>query len=332
MSLSTLKEIRDNIAGTTRETQIADRINEYINLAIDEIQSPSWAFTETGRKDFHHLWRANRRKGTLSTTSSQEDYQLARDVDEIGFFRQTTSPIKLVFVPDELFYKWIPNPTATGNPRFYRLWEEFGVSTQLTADDTIDVVSSSTSDNQTVIVRGNDADGLDVTESFTLNGTTIQTGSTTFSEILQVSKSDDTAGTITVTENSGSTTIVLLSPEERSPRFKRVSFYPIPSSSITVSYEYYTQFRHLVNDTDVPDFDSKWHWLVRTGALSKVYQYQNKELDFKLTRDTFASGVRAMVKSDIMNLDYIPYLKDTSLQRTGVGIVELADGVFSGWF
>ena len=405
--LSTKKEIRSSVAFSTRETQINDRIDEFINLTIDEIQNPTWAFEKTTLKGYHHLWRANRRKHTLTTVADYttgtcdailaaatvitftgstfqtdgivagrkikihddtdyrtilsvdseiqltlvateayggsadatgglsyviqgyEDYQLPRDVDEIGFFRQTTSPVKLTYVPDRLFYKWIPDPTAQGDPRFYRLWEEYGVEIQIASAEKI-TVTGEAGDTAAVVVIGTDANGYELIERFTLSGIAAQIGTETFTTIRQVSKSGDT-GNVTIVGQSSSTTFLTLLPEDRSPRFKRVSFYPIPSSAISIYLEYYTQFRHLENDSDVPDFDNKWHWVVRTGALAKVFQYKNDDANTKLSQDNFAAGVRSMVKADISNVDFVPHLKDTTLRRR-VGIIEVADDSFAPYF
>ena len=322
--LSTLYEIRTHLATVTHESQINDLIDEMINLTIMEIQDPAWAL-----KGHNHLWNSNRRASTFATVASTETYQMKRDFDKMGIIRQTASPVKLKYIPDELFYMYVPNPTATGNPRYYRLWEEFGVSTQLSSNDTISVVSSSTSDTSTfkVTIRGLDANSLDVTEVLTLNGTTTVTGSTTFSKILQVSKSGKTTGTITVKAVTATTTLCLIAPEERSPRFKRISLYPIPSSAITISYEYWTRFRQLVNNSDVLDFDEKWHWVVRQGALAKIFQYQNKETDFAQTQVLYTMGVKSMAEADIQNVDFIPVLRSQH-PKYGVGMVELADDVF----
>lgn len=330
MGLHTLAEIRGNIEETTRESQISDLIDEFINLTIQEINDPAWAFEGTRKAGYNHLWRANRRKYTLSTVDSQEDYQLPRDVDKIGLIRTTQA--KLLHVPDHLFYKWIPNPTAeTTYPRYYRLWENYGVSTQISTAEKVDVVSDSASDTtQTITIVGTDANGYRLVETYTLAGLTPDTGAETFTTITQVSKSAATVGNITVDGNTSATVFVILLPEERSPRFKRVSFYPIPSTTDTSIYiEYYTRFRSLVNDSDVPNFDEKWHWVIRQGALAKVYQYQGeaKQSTFITTQAIYASGVRSMVHADLLNVDYVPYLKTSRIREAG--ITEISDNVYS---
>jgi hypothetical protein len=329
--LRTKSEIRTNLRNTTRETQINSTIDEFINLTLQEINDPAWAFDAIKRYGVHHLWSFNRRKSTFDTVADQEFYQLPRDLDKISLVRQIDSPIKLKYYPDHLFYKYIPYPTATGSPKVYRLWEEEGVETRLAVADTIDIVSSSTSDdsNYSVTVVGKDTNGIIQSNSYTLNGTTAVAGTITFAanQPLRISKSATTNGDITATENSGGTTLVILGKEERSPRFKVAGLYPIPSSAITIYLEYYTRIRRLENDTDVPDIDTKWIWVVRLGALAKIENYQKKP-DAISTQRMYAAGVRSMVKSDLSNTDEIPVL-ESGYYRGYAGKVELGDENFS---
>jgi len=311
MSVSSRKEIRDSVLKTTRQSnaQIGDFVNDCINLTINEINDPAWAFP---RKNYNHKWSWLRRKTSFDTVDGTTDYVLGRDIDTVALMRQTQTPTKIRQVSDERFFNFIPNPTATGNPKIYRLWEQDGVSTRLATADTIDVVSSSASDagsaELAVTVWGY-VGGVWQPETYTLNGVTDVTGSLTFQarEIL-VSKQRDTTGTITVSENSGGTALTTLAPQERSARFKVASLYPQPGSAMTVDVEYYTFIHQLESDSDVPEFHQKWHYVVRLGTLSKIYQYLNKETDFVGSQALYASGVRAMVASDRVNPDLIERL------------------------
>ncbi len=310
MSVSSRKEIRDSVLDHTRQNnaQIGSLVNDFINLSLNEINDPGWAFP---RKNFNHLWSWLRKKDTISV--SAEDAVLPRDVDKIALVRQTDTPVKLLQLTDEKFYKVVPNPTATGNPRFYRIWERDGVSTRLAAADTIDVVSSSASDagsaELAVSVTGYDANDILITEAYQLNGTTTVSGTKTFAaRDLYVTKQKNTTGDVTVTENSGGTTLVVLGATERAAKFKVISFYPIPTSATTIYLEYFTTIPELENDSDVPLFDRKWHWVVRMGAVAKVYQYLNKESDFLSTQNMYASGVRSMVASDRTRPDLLTHL------------------------
>ena len=304
------KELRDSVLNTTRQpqAQIGDLVNEFINLTIQEINSPSWAFKNP---EFHHLWSFLRQKTTFPTVASTSDYVLAREVDKIAILRQTASPVKLRQLSDETFFRYVPDPTATGNPSYYRIWEASGVATKLGTASTLTVVSDSTSDagsaELTVSISGY-VGGIWRTETFALNGTTEVAGSLTFqARELIVTKQKNTTGTITIA-TSGDTTLTTLGPKDRLAKFKVVSLYPIPSSAITMYLEFYTTIPELHNDSDAPIFDEKWHHIIRLGTLSKVYQYLNKEDTFALVHALFTSAVRAMVASDRVNPDFIEYL------------------------
>lgn len=330
---SSRKEIRDSVLKTTRQetnSTLSGLVNDYINIAIDEIANSGWAF---GRKNFQHLWSFLRQKTTFTTTASTGDYLLPREVDKIALIRQTETPIKLTQVPDDRFFEMVPNPTDTGNPKLYRLWEEEGVATRLSTDDTIDVVSSSASDagnsELSVSIRGYDSNGVPQVETYALNGTTDVTGTTTWSSSheLYVAKQKNTTGTITAKEGTAGTTLVTLGPTERNPKFKVITLYPTPSSAQTIYVEYYSRIPGLHNDSDVPVFDSKWHYVVRLGTLAKVFQYLNKETDFAQVQNQFASAVRAMVAADTVEPDLIDHLSKHDRFNPTVRIQRSTDAI-----
>lgn len=330
--MQTFDEIYNEVANTTRETQIETIIKEYINMSIMEINDPGWAYEQIGIRGYAHNWSFNRRKHSFATVASTETYLLPRDLDKISLVRQTDSPAKIAYIPDEIFYQYIPDPTATGNPLYYRLWEEEGVAVRLSTDDKVKVVSSSTSDTTSkVSVVGYSTSGYLQSEELTLNGTTVVSGTLTYDagRVLKISKSAQTTGYVTLTEFTAGTSLLVLGPEERTARFKMMGLYPIPSSAITVYLEYYTRLRRLVNDTDVPDIDEKWIYVIRLGAIAKVREYQDKPEKTE-AQAVYAAAVRNMVKSDIQNVDYLPHLSNK--RRAKSGVLELGDSVASGFY
>lgn len=87
------------------------------------------------------------------------------------------------------------------------------VFTDLAANDTIDIISDDAGDTDQIYrIYGFSAAGARITEDLTLNGLTIVTGSTTFERVNKVVKQSGSAlaGTVTVTEHSGGTTMVTL--------------------------------------------------------------------------------------------------------------------------
>lgn len=321
MGINSRKEIRDNVLSTTRQdnTQIGTLVNDFINLTLNEINDTGWAFT---RNNYNHLWTWLRRKTTFVTASGTEDYVMAREVDRIAIMRQTSSPVKLRQIPDDKFFELVPYPTASGNPSWYRIWETEGLSTRISTAEKINVSSSSSSDAGSaelkVTVVGF-VSGILTSETYQLNGTATVSGTNTFqAREVFVSKQKTTTGTISVVGNTSATTLLTLGAEDRAPRFKVVTLYPKPNSALTIYLEYYTRIRDLANDSDVPEFDKKWHYVVRLGTLAKVYQYLNKETDFIATQALYTSAVKSMVSSDLSNPDLITQLSRRIPQALGI--------------
>ena len=222
---------------------------------------------------------------------------------------------RLFYVPDNQFYNVVPDPEnrGSGTPRYYRLWEETGFSTNLAADDTVYVSSSSTADTSAFTVRivGRNSSGEIIAETLTLNGTTSVTSSTTWDAagLMAISKSASTTGTITCYRTTGATVLSEMEPDNLAPRFKRISLFPIPSSAVTMYLEYYERYRYLIHDTDIPQLDSQWTWVLREGALSKAWEYKQNEQLSLAHRAIFQQGLVQMRQQDERNVDYVPVLQ-----------------------
>lgn len=300
--MRTFDELRDNLASTIRDTQITTLLGEFINLTVAQIHN-------------EHAWTWLRRKTTFATVTDQEDYNLDEEIDRLVLVRQIETPTKLIYLPDQHFYRALPDPEnqSSGVPKYYRLWEETGFSTNLSAADTLYVVSSSASDGSTfkVVVVGRNSSGEEVTEEITLNGTTNVTSTTTWAAagLKQVSKSARTTGTISVYRTTGATLLSELAPSELAPRFKRLSLYPVPSSAVTMYVEYFERLRLLVNDADTPQMDYKWMWVLRSGALAKAWAYKQNEQASAIAEAVFQDGLKKMKAQDMANYDYIPVLQ-----------------------
>lgn len=134
--------------------------------------------------------------------------------------------------------------------------EVVGVKVQVAATgDTLQAKSSSASDkSQIVTVEGYLDSSLTIIgyETITLNGTTAVAGSTTFYKILNVSKSADTAGYVTLEDSSG-TDLAILGQYERTARYKAFRLGQIPDDSTTeMRVLYKRNLRRMVNDGDYP--------------------------------------------------------------------------------
>jgi len=82
--------------------------------------------------------------------------------------------------------------------------------TDVAPADTIDVASDDSGDTMDVTIHGRDSQGVMVSETLTLNGTTTVNGAQTFERILKVVVSASHAGTITLTEATGGDTLMAI--------------------------------------------------------------------------------------------------------------------------
>ncbi|HAM40746.1 MAG TPA: hypothetical protein DCP69_05260 [Candidatus Omnitrophica bacterium] len=291
MAIRTLSEQRGYLGTIIKDTTINSTITDCLNLALSELY-------------YSHPWSSLRRKTTFSTVASQEEYRLDEEVEKIMLLRQRTTPTVLTYVPDRDFYRHIPAPEdrGTGTPRYYRQWEETGFTTSLAADDTIEVVSSSTSDGSGFNVRvwGRNTNGISIAETLTLNGTTAVTSTNTFDEasLLRVSKSANTTGVISVRRTTGSTVLIRIAPTEASPRSKIIALYPIPSAVITMYLEYLERLQLLVADADVPQFDVQWNWVLQEGALQHLWRFKREDEKAIAATVAFQRGLKLMKQAD----------------------------------
>ena len=220
-------------------------------------------------------WTWKQRKTTLSLTSGDNEKNLPRDVGEPYLVLSSVSPYLLKYMSEDEFDRRDPNPTASGNPRIYTLFEHTGVEEQPSAASVISLVSSSASDTtQKVLVRGL-VSSCDDYEEVSLNGLTTVFTTKSFSRVDSVSKSADTAGRVTLTV--GATTLLTLGPLEVSPRIRKIRFFPEAGSSITATLKHYKAPVIPVNAYDASEIPTRWDYVVEQFAFALAIQSKGKD-------------------------------------------------------
>jgi hypothetical protein len=222
-------------------------------------------------------WTFKQRKTTLALSSGTSEYNLGKDVGEPYICLLSASPYLVRPFAEEDFDTRIPNPTATGNPEKYMLFEYAGVETQPTAASALTLASSSASDTtQQVLIRGV-VSGQEDYEIATLNGTTSVVTSKQFTSVRSISKSAETAGRITITSNSAAVTVLTLGPLEKTTRLKKVRFYPTPTSTLTATIKHFKQPfvpTQALDDSEIP---SRWDYVVEQWAFAMALQPQGQD-------------------------------------------------------
>lgn len=219
-------------------------------------------------------WGFRMRRTTLALSSGTASYNLPKYVGEPSVIFNSLDH-RLTNLTLHQFKKWLQGSTASGEPLYYVLFEMQGISAQVASATTLSISSSSALDvSQKVLIKGIVSGEVDM-EEVSLSGTATVSTTKTFSSVLAISKSAETAGRITVL--GGATTIGILGPSESSIRNRAVLFYPTPDATYTLTIHSFGLPPLLTNayeDTEIP---YRWDYVVEQFALAFALQAKGQE-------------------------------------------------------
>lgn len=135
-------------------------------------------------------------------------------------------------------------------------------------------VSSSSADGSSVSVTlvGETAAGDVATETLTMNGTTLVTGTTSFDILLEVRKSAAFTGTLTLTDAS-SNTLLTLDAGEMGRSYRVLELLGAPTTATSVSYRFFRAPREMTADYDLPAVPGAHAQLLVWDALVQLSGY-----------------------------------------------------------
>ncbi len=251
-----------------------------ITALSTDTSSEAFRVQRAVRRAVWRVWNAKQwgfklRSYTFPTVANQLSYTLPKLVGEPYSILSTQPPYTLTNISERMFNKLVPNPTASGNTEFYRLFEMIGASEQPSSATTLSIVSNHASDTtQTVLVKGLVNSEVDM-EEVTLAGTSTVTTTKSFSAVYAITKSSETAGNVTVT--AGATTVGRLAPQEKVLRLRVIKLYPTPGSVYTITVKSFGLPPYLTNayeDTEIP---TRWDYVVEQFAFAMALQPKGQE-------------------------------------------------------
>lgn len=264
-----LKKLRETPITTlsTDTSTIAYDVQTAVQRAVQKVwNSKTWAF--------------RKRTYTVTTVSGTRDYVLPKYIGEIYKITSNTAPYILTAVSDDLFDTKIPNPTSSGNPFLYCLYEFLGCQVQPTSAASILVVSTSASDTtQQVLIKGIYG-GEVTTETVQLNGLISVGTSRGFTQITSITLSAPVTDRLIVYYINSSLDQIILcvfGSQERSLRFRKIRLEPNPSSVITLTVKCFATTAPLQNaleDTEIPD---RWDYVVDQYAFAMALQCKGQD-------------------------------------------------------
>lgn len=278
---------RLNLTGIAAEVR-----NKVHNSTLSTAQIALWANIAQDKviRDIDAPWLEE--TATFSTTASTRQYVLPLvSFSKIKSVVDETNETELTQISEKYIDSIDPAHSASGSPAAYCNYGLRTFHTQLSAADTVSVVSSSTSDTtQTVLIRGLNSAGTPISETLSLNGTNSVDGSVSFTTLVDVTKSANTEGAITVSSTAGivTTTHVIIPPDKLSRQYGLINLYPVPSGTNTIRVRYIREVRELVENEDEPDLPEMWHDLVLIGALIQAHEFLyefEKAAEYRLILD-----------------------------------------------
>lgn len=261
------------------------------------------------------LWRQLRRKSTITTTASREEYNLPIQASHRSFLWHEIDgfPQKMEYVTDQEFYGSGVDLAQTGTPVAYRMWGENMVITQPTSASVVTIASSSSTDTSKTVTVFGTVSGYPDYEIITTdasNGTTSSAGSKSFSAIERIVKSDSTTGRITATSNSGAVTVAVLPVGDTTSGilYKKIQVWPLPQGTETINVQYYKDVYRLVNDGDVHELGQDFDEALILLSVAKIkYQDSQKEGDRFIA--LYQDEIKSLKRVNVDKIDHFKMLR-----------------------
>ena len=220
-------------------------------------------------------WTFKRRTDTFNTAVNQSEYILGKSIGQPYSIMSANPPYLMKLVSRFTLDKQDPQRTDVGDPRLVAVSDLSPVSLQPLAASIIEVLSSSAADTtQKVLIRGI-VSGEEDFEQVSLNGVTGIFTSKQFSSILSLSKSDITAGEITV--RIGARTLDIIGPTEKVVNRRVLSLYPIPQAVILMTIRHFTKAPNLISEYDWTRIPEDWDYIVDQWAFVLALQAKGQD-------------------------------------------------------
>lgn len=227
--------------------------------------------------------------GTTSSTQTyeiygQEEYTLPINSGRIYtlWHEDYGYPYVMSYISDIDFYSLNESLTDKNTPTCFRLWQTSTVLDQPKQSATLTIASSDSGDTSKSVTVYGLVGGYPDSETVATNasdGTTSVSTTKSFSYVDKVVKASSTAGRITVTSDSGNTTIAVLPAGDTAggSEYKKVQIFPFPNRVFPINVLYYQEPVRMVNDSDVHIMGHEFDEAIILLATAKMNYSQSKK-------------------------------------------------------
>lgn len=262
--MDTLKNLRDEVLGYLDESANTTTTRSNATKALQQAHVQRCT-------EYDWAWMLWPRAETFPLVSQQQLYTLHQEFDRPFYFKNRNNGEFLVDVPYRNVKQFAPDFTrASGTLREFSYWSRVPVQNQPSSPSVVTIVSSSGSDVGTtkgIIIRGDTTDGV-TTEQINPNGVSPVAGLVQFTQILQVTKLSDWAGTLTMTSDGGATTNLKLFASEFGREYQQIHLLWLPTGGgEVVEYRFFRRPNPLTRDNDIPDVPDPYKKVLVWDAL-----------------------------------------------------------------
>lgn len=220
-------------------------------------------------------------------------------------------PLRLKYATDFDFYKSFTYIYIKYIPNMYRMWGEDMVIEQLRSPSVITMSSSSALDSSAIqVVVFGIVGGYPDSEVVTLNGTTPVVTTKTFDSIERVAKNASTSGLITLTANSGDTTVAVIPIGNQTSgiQYKKIQLWPLPTTAFPITIQYYKDPYKLVNDYDVHELGGEFDEAVILLSVAKLRADTNQGENVNIFQ-YYQDEINNLKKTNVDKIDWLPTLE-----------------------
>jgi hypothetical protein len=219
-------------------------------------------------------------------------------------------PYKMIYITDQDFYGSYTRTIDKSVPLYYRMWGADMAIEQVKEPSVVTAVSSALSDiTQNVTILGTVA-GYPDFETFTVTGQTPVSGIKLFDSVESVVKDTSSVGRITVTANSGNTTVAVIPTGDTTKgiTYKKIQLYPLPNRVFDMNVQYYKDPYRLVNNGDVSELGEDFDQAIIFLSVA-ILKYENNQNEGDKFLGMFAQELKTLRRVNMDKIDWFPNLK-----------------------
>jgi len=219
-------------------------------------------------------------------------------------------PYQLGYVTDQEFYSSGINETDKGVPTHYRMWGVNSVQKQPLEASVMTISSTTLTDTAQTVTFYGTVSGYPDMEQVTLTGTASASGVKLFTEIERIVKDSSTSGRVTVTANSGNTTVAVLpvGNTTASIMYRKIQLWPLPSTSFNINCQYYKIPYRLVNDYDVHELGQDFDEALILLSVAKI-KYEDSQEQGDQWYGMYKDELNSLRRTNMDKIDWLPQLQ-----------------------